>query len=835
MLTEIIDKGIKGFTEVKNIFFPPTDGLDMDEYKARIDRMPLSEYLMAAAYDEEIGCYQCRDNTVGAILECFPQQMAGEATIKTLTDIFSSVNLMPYTNIQIMLWADDYLEPFVARFLALRQDSEGNYINHKSKVWCESKADFLLSHKRKPAVNITPVPFRDFRLFVSLKLPIGIEEYNARVAEIDMIFKNIKAAFETNKMCPIRVTPDKYIRIMSLLLNPNHDRAIKTYYDHNEYIYKQIIEADTEFAVGKRHIKYDGVYGKALTVKQFPDQVSIVDTMLFIGDLFNNEQQIGCPFVLTLNVTVQPDSVKTKFLQKSEFLYKQKAASALSIKLLKKQEEAAWMMDKLEDGSRLLKAYVTWWLYHDDATVISKAAQVLKSMLNMRGYKLQEEIKAMNLALFMSALPLNLNTDIASNLIKRNRTMFDFNAAHLAPVQADWKGTGTPVLVYTSRRGQSIFFNYFDGSEAFNTCVAARTGGGKSFLICDAAIAYYTMPSTSNIWIIDIGGSYKRICENFDGVYLDFSEDSDIVVNPFSDCDNLSEDMDLLKSLISKMAKPTERVTDTETSVIEEAIKTAYLKYEKKTNIDTIIEVLREMSDGKDPIKGKACDTIATNLFRWGSGGVFGKFFNGENNVNLDHRFIVLELKNLGRREDLRNVMLMVLFYHIQRVVYEDDDRSKRKLLIFDEAWQFFRDDAVSLFIERAYRTFRKHGASCCTVTQGINDYYANNSTKQMLLQSSYRLLLPQKPESINMLKKEAHLVYGDLEYEMLDSLRTAKGYYSEVFFDTPCGRGIGRHIVPREHYWMYTTDAEETTKIDQLIKEYGIEGGYKKCVELYG
>ena len=199
------------------------------------------------------------------------------------------------------------------------------------------------------------------------------------------------------------------------------------------------------------------------------------------------------------------------------------------------------------------------------------------------------------------------------------------------------------------------------------------------------------MPSTSNIWIIDIGGSYKRICENVDGVYLDFREDSDIVVNPFSDCDNLSEDMDLLKSLISKMAKPTERVTDTETSVIEEAIKNAYLKYERKTNIDRIIEALREMSDGKDPIKGKACDTIATNLFRWGSDGVFGKFFNGQNNVDLDHRFIVLELKNLSRREDLRNVILMVLFYHIQKVVYMDDDRSKRKLLIFDEAWQFFR------------------------------------------------------------------------------------------------------------------------------------------------
>lgn len=825
------------FSSFKNRLFPPTTGLLVDEIKSYYIRKPLSEYLLAAAYDEEIGCYLCRDNTVGFVYEAYPKPLAGEETIKTLQDIFSSVFLPQHTAIQITLWADDYLEPFARRFIDTRLDRYGNFQNEESRVWCQSVANFITEHKMKGAFpDIVPVPFRNFRLFISFKLPYDAQTYREKAPDIAVAIKNIKTSLETAYLFPELVTPEKYIHVMSLLYNPGHDKNLAPNYDENEYIYKQIVEADTETEIARTSIRYNGVYGKALTIKQFPEEVTIVDAVTFLGDVYRNELQINSPFLLTLNITLQDDKTRSSQQQKAEFLYKQKAANALSVKLTKKQEEAAWLMEKMVDGNKLIKAYLVWWMYHPDYTVISKSAQVLKSMLNMRGYKVQEEIRSMNLGLFLAATPMNLSYEIDEALIKRGRTMFDFNAAHLSPVQADWKGTGSPHVPFVSRRGQQMFFSLFDGAEGYNACVAAKTGSGKSFLIQHILASYYTLPQVSNIWVIDVGESYKTLCESLGGVFLDFREDADIVLNPFSDCRDIDEDMDLFINLIAKMAKPTEKITDTEKSVIEEAIKDAWLKHGQETNVDKVIESLRQLAEATgDLLKKQVTNLLSTNLFRWSTAGVFGKFFNGKNNIDLAHKFVVLELKHLSHREDLRNVILMVLFYHIYRVVYMDDDRSKRKLLIFDEAWQFFDDPQVAKFIERGYRTFRKHGSSAITITQGVHDFYKNESTLEMMFQSAHWLLLSQKQESINMLKNESKIALSEYEFDQLGSLKTVKGYYSEIFFITPFGRGVGRLEIPRQLYWIYTTDADDVSKRKKMVENYGLEDGIRKCIETYG
>jgi conjugal transfer ATP-binding protein TraC len=607
-------------------------------------------------------------------------------------------------------------------------------------------------------------------------------------------------------------------------------------YDPNDFIYNQVVQADSEYLVNRRSIQYDGVFGKAITIKQYPEDVSVLDTVHFIGNLFRNELQLSCPFLLTLNCYIQDDSLKNAQHQKAEFLYKQQSASALSITLERKQEEARWGLEKISEGHKHVKASLTWWFYHAEMEAVTKSVQTLNNLLLIKEYKIQEEIRNMNLALLWQSTPMNASYEMEDTLLKRWRTMFEFNASHLAPLQADWKGTGTPVAPFFSVRGQLQNIDLFDGPEGYNVCIAAMTGKGKSFLINHLISAYRTMPKVSNIWIVDVGDSYKPWCETVGGTYIDLNDKDDIVLNPFSDCDDLNADMDLFVRLISKMAKPSEDCTDTEKSIIEEAIKKAYDLHGKKTTVDRLIETLHLMSaDNPDQlVKKNAIATIATNLFRWSTDGVYGRYFNGDNNIDLSSRVVVLELKNLTQREDLKSVILMVLFYHIHRVVYLDNDLSKRKVLVFDEAWQHMNDEKVAAFIERAYRTFRKCGSSAITVTQGVSDYYQNNSTKQMFFQAAYRFLLGQTQESLELLRKEAQLCLGEYDFEVLSRLKTVRGHYSEMFIMSPFGRGTARLVVPPALYWLYTTDADDAAKRKPLVDQYGIKEGIQKCVELY-
>jgi len=822
------------FTDIKNgiMDFFKTEGLEREELSHLTLSVPLSHYLLAAAYDERIPCYLCRDNTISIIFECFPKPIAGKDTISVLQGLFSSLHLREQSSIQITLWASDYIEPFIRQFESMR----GIIEDEKVGVWVESMKNFYLSQKTQGTSSDVPVPIRNFRLFFSFKLPYSVDNYEEKLKDIEVAYRSIRSTLEVAYFFPEPLTPEQYLRVLYLMINPKHSRDFMPTYDIEEYIYKQAVYADTETYVQKRYLKFDDTYGRAVTIKQYPEEVSITDNLLlFIGDVMKNEMQILCPFVLTMTIYKESDKLRRAQEQKAEFLYKQKLASSLSVKLEKKQEEARWVIEKLIEGNQLMKGFLTWWFYHEDKEIVDKSIQVVKALLESRNYRLQEEVRTMNLALFLyGVLPMNSSYE-SEIIIKRGKTMFDFNAAHLSPVQSDWKGTGMPALLMKSRRGQLQSINIFDGSEGFNAIIAAQTGSGKSFITQHIIYSYYTMPNVSNIWIIDIGESYKLMCESVGGVYLDFREDANFVINPFSHCDDVNEDMDLFVSLISKMSKPQDNVTDTEKAVIEESIIKAYELNGKKTNIDKIIDVLNEISEtAQEYPKRHAAEVISTNLFRWGSTGAYGKYFNGENNIDLFHKLVVLELRNLNQREDLRNVVLMILFYHISKIIYVDDDRTKRKMLILDEAWQFFDDPKIAKFIEKGYRSFRKHGSSAITITQSINDFYKNDSTREMMFQASYWLLLKQKAESINLLKKEERIALSDYEYEILESIRTIKGKYSEIFFITPLGRGVSRLFVPKELYWIYTSDPTDIARRNELINRYGFKEGIKKCIEKF-
>ena len=63
-----------------------------------------------------------------------------------------------------------------------------------------------------------------------------------------------------------------------------------------------------------------------------------------------------------------------------------------------------------------------------------------------------------------------------------------FNAMNVLPILSDWKGTGTPVLMFLGRRGQLQFVDLFDNREGnFNFAVVAVSGSGKSYLMNEIA------------------------------------------------------------------------------------------------------------------------------------------------------------------------------------------------------------------------------------------------------------------------------------------------------------------------------------------------------------
>ena len=146
-------------------------------------------------------------------------------------------------------------------------------------------------------------------------------------------------------------------------------------------------------------------------------------------------------------------------------------------------------------------------------------------------------------------------------------------------------------------------------------------------------------------------------------------------------------------------------------------------------------------------------------------------------------------------------------------------DRNRKKIVIVDEAWDLLTQGDVAKFIESAYRRFRKYGGSMVIITQSVNDLYSSASGRAIAENSATTMLLGQKPETIDDIKKEGKLQLSAYDYEQLKTVHTVTGAYSEIFVKSEFGRGIGKLLVNDFQKLLYSTKAEDVSAIDELKK----------------
>lgn len=93
------------------------------------------------------------------------------------------------------------------------------------------------------------------------------------------------------------------------------------------------------------------------------------------------------------------------------------------------------------------------------------------------------------------------------------------NLCDMLPVFGPWSGHNEAKILLRSRLGSLVSFNPF-ASELTNSnqVVSGSYGSGKSFMT--NILLMQMLKENPKVFIVDIGGSYKKICENFDGRYL---------------------------------------------------------------------------------------------------------------------------------------------------------------------------------------------------------------------------------------------------------------------------------------------------------------------------
>ena len=829
MLRTLIDDldGALRATRIGELLRPPSAGP-----QTRNDAASFSHWLPYRAWLEDRQVFVNRD-ALGFCLELRPQSGADEEMSRILTSLYEAAPAG--TGIQFHLLASPDIRGPLGAYADLRVPDEfipelnerGRLGRHTNihRTLARRRVGHTLRGARQSLLPNQSYLLRHFRLVASVCLP-GSPENLGRIDELLLLRDGMRATLHAAGFPSRPWRAGDLINWVSALLDPHRQTGdgLPLTYDAGRELRDQVLDPATMLVIRPGGILLANPVAEAqemrlLSVRSFPPRFALWNMGSLIGDLYQATLQYPCPFMITLGVHVLDAEATRNWAYLKAARATTNATSYMARFLPDMQERKAdWdiVLKALDDGQQLVDLQHQVVLFAAPEAM-ARAEQAARSIFRARGFELSRDTMMMAQGL-IGSLPMTLSPPFHGDLsrMKRVSTKTSANAVHLAPLIAEWPGTGTPVLMLAGRRGQLMPLDVYDNPAGnYNVAIAGTSGSGKSLLLNEIAMSY--LGTGARVWIIDVGRSYEKACRNVGGSFIEFTESAGISLNPFSFVEDIDEDMELLQPLLAQMVSPREALDGFRYSTLGAAIKKVWKAKGRAmtiTDIHALLATGRLDDDANTDAEGdRRLKDLAAMLAPYAREGTYGKYFDREASIDFSSDFIVLELEELKAKKDLQTVVLLIVMYRITREMYFTRDR--KKIVIIDEAWDLLSGGATAEFIEAGYRRARKYKGAFMSATQGVDDYYRNPAAKAALDNSDWMFLLRQKPESIEMMDKLGQLTMDDAMKRLLQSLRTEHGAYSEVFIHSPAGNGVGRLIVDPYSLLLFSSRAEDFSAIN--------------------
>jgi conjugation system TraG family ATPase len=373
-----------------------------------------------------------------------------------------------------------------------------------------------------------------------------------------------------------------------------------------------------------------------------------------------------------------------------------------------------------------------------------------------------------------------------------------------------------------------------------NKFILGPSGSGKSFFTNHMVRSYYEQGT--HIVLVDVGHSYKGLCQLVKGYYFTYDEENPIRFNPFhiGQGDILdTEKRESIKTLLLALwKKDNESFNRSEYVALSNALQLYYDKERGFRSFDSFYEFLQTEFVAvlkSELVKEKDFD-VSNFLYvlrPYYKGGEFDYLLNARENLEfLSERFIVFELDNIKDHPILFpvvTIIIMEVFISKMRKL-----KGVRKMILIEEAWKAIAKEGMAEYIKYLFKTVRKFFGEAIVVTQEIEDIISspvvkqaiiNNSDCKILLdQSKYQNKFEQIQELLGLTEKERALVLS------INKANDPSKKYKEVFISLGGTLSkVYRTEVSPEEYLAYTTEESEKVKLMKTADQFG--GDIEKAI----
>jgi type IV secretory pathway VirB4 component len=590
---------------------------------------------------------------------------------------------------------------------------------------------------------------------------IGI---TAEILKKEGILSGLKSMFK----------PDQKYEISSLLALRKSDLLIK----ENNFFYGQS-------------------YWSGVSIAEYPD---VVATGQMQDSTLPNANSFTC-------VSIQPRDSQSIV---SQLKQKRKISASLTNTMsrlrdleseAKLQSEDELLESLVVGQEKVFECQVSSFVSGLDQEYVAFQVEKLSDQYRSKGYQVYKEAISLY-PIFKSCLPGGAIEGTRAQLLPTSCVQA------LLPLFEIDRGHTRDVLGFTDRLGAKVNIDPWDPSlPSYNGIVSGTSGSGKSFL-SNVILKRLSDEPQMKIFIVEIGGSYRRLTQVKGGQYFSFDLSGANGFNPLcglnlQDPSTLEAGCEIICTIVGDKK---DGVSKLNRSIVLREL--AELLREDSGQI-TLSKLMKRWFGSEE----KFLSDASKILYGWTGDRPFGKLLDNEKILEPSAHWSCFDLKGLNDYPELQRVVMLSIVKRVWELVRSNNDK---KVLLLDEVWALVQEN--SAFIGEAFRTFRKHNAAAIAVTQSIEDIATESLIAAVLNNAPTKIILKQslKPERLQKL-----LDLNERELEIVGNLRSVKGEFSEFFMINGDKKRFLKLEPTSEDYWLSTTNPSDLDFLNHFLTKH--------------
>jgi type IV secretory pathway VirB4 component len=657
--------------------------------------------------------------------------------------------------------------------------------------------------------------------------------------ELRQVAENTRARLEANGIKARALDGQEILSLVYKNLNPNRsfdiaEPKINREFETQEFstdelglaphlslptLREQLIFSD--LIEGYQSFLLDGWYHRTITLKTLPE--------FTYSALVSRLTGLGFPHQLHMHIRVPEQSKELASLQAKRRVAHSMSASqggkASDLESEAKLQSTEELLKELiNTGQKIFYFQFTILLREKSEDDLERRTKTVLSLFReLNGAEALAETVA-NYKVWKTLFPFGTTQTV------RNKRCKTDNLADFLPVYQPEEGpdpqVSPPVCLFRNRSSSLVSYNPFNPSfPNFNSLVTGSSGAGKSFLNNLVLLQYATQKPL--IYIIDIGGSYKKLCEFLGGQYIDIQPplagEIPKSINPFElahgETEPSPQKIKFLIALLENILtdKEGDRLAKLDKSLLEETILKLYPRILKEqSRIPTLNDLALTMEKSSE----SQLKNFSKMLYPWTGNRPYGRLLDAGNQLELASDFVVFDLKGLSNYPDLQSAMILIITDYILTKVESKDEKylGRKRQILLDECWELLKSPASSNFMEYCVRTLRKTGSGITFITQGLEEIVASPIGSAILSNTATKFILLQRGD-LDPIRKVLKL--NDQEMALIASLRQEKGKYSEAFLMANEMRTVIRACPTPLEYWLATSDAADNALLNEHRKAH--------------